>query len=238
MERSVSVIIPTYNEVNNIGPTVAAVRNSLAESRIENYELLILDSGSKDGTADKIKELAAKFPQIRPHFFSTGYDLGKKYKGGIKLSSKNYVAYIPGDDETDHESITRLFREIGTADIILAYTTNPEVRSLKRRLISRAYIFILNFLFGLRIKYYNGTSVFPAQALKKVRVTSNNFSYMSEIVLRLVKSGFSYREVGIKILDKKGEKSHALRFRGFIDTGRTILKLLWDLQIRREKISV
>lgn len=210
-----------------------AVLNSLSASNIIDHELLILDSGSTDGTIEIIRKLESENSRIRATVFSSGYDLGKKYMEGVRMATKKYVAYIPGDDETDHDSITKIFQAVGSADIILTYTINPIVRSLKRRIISKLYTFILNTLFGMKIKYYNGTCIFPTDAVKKLTLVSTNFSYMSEIVLRLVNSGYGYRELDNKIRDKGNAPSHALGLRGLSDTGKTISKLFWELRVKK-----
>ncbi|MDP3710661.1 MAG: glycosyltransferase family 2 protein [bacterium] len=233
MGKNLSVIIPTYNEAKNIEPTARAVLRSLALADISDYELLILDSGSTDGTIEIIRKLKSQNPNIQVTVFSSGYDLGKKYVEGVKMATKQYIAYVPGDDETDHESITKNFQAVESADIILTYTINPIVRSLRRRIISKLYTFILNTLFGMKIKYYNGTCIFPTDAVKKLTLVSTNFSYMSEIVLRLVNSGYHYRELDNKIRDKGNAPSHALGLNGFIDAGKTITKLFWELRVKK-----
>ena len=231
--KSLSVIIPTYNEVKNIEPTVEAVLGSLKIAGISDYELLILDSGSIDGTIEVIQKLEKENSNIKTTIFPSGFDLGRKYVEGVRRATKEYVVYIPGDDETDHNSITRVFQSVGNADIILTYTINPEARSLKRRIISKLYTFILNTLFGYRIKYYNGTCVFPAKAVQELSIVSSNFSYMSEIVLRLLTAGYKHKEIGTEIRNKENEPSHALQLKGFFDTGKTIMNLFWELRLKK-----
>ena len=233
MEKTLSVIIPTYNEVKNIEPTVEAALKSLEIAGISDYEILILDSGSTDGTIEVIQKLEKENPNIKATIFPAGFDLGKKYIAGVKQATKKYVAYIPGDDETDHDSIIKIFQTVGDADVILTYTTNPKARSPKRRIISKLYTIILNTLFGYRIKYYNGTCVFPTRAVQKLSIVSSNFSYMSEIVLRLLYGGYQYKEIGAKIRDKGNAQSHALGLKGCIDTGKTLLKLFWEMRVKK-----
>ena len=149
------------------------------------------------------------------------------------MATKQYAVYIPGDDETDHNSISKVFQSVGNADIILTYTINPKARSQKRRIISKLYTVVLNTLFGYKIKYYNGTCVFPTKAVQELSIVSSNFSYMSEIVLRLLYGGYKYKEIGTEIRDKGDAQSHALGLRGCIDTGKTLLKLFWELRVKR-----
>ena len=75
-------------------------------------------------------------------------------KEGIKHAKYDYITWFPGDNGIYTDSMCSICSAIGQANIILAYMENVEKRCWTRRVISRLYVNVINFLFGLNIKYY------------------------------------------------------------------------------------
>jgi len=230
---SLSIIVPVHNEVKNISNTIANILVAVERNSIFDYEILICESGSIDGTVKIINDLAKNNQNIKIFIFPDNYNLGEKYRSAIHKSQKKYIAYIPGDNDIDLDSIIKIFSAIGRADIILPYTVNMEQRPLNRRLFSYAYTFLMNLISGYKIKYYNGACVFLTSELKKIHVMSDGFSYMSEIVVKLLSNNLTYYELPMKVVGRDEDKSSALQFRNFIDTGIIVGRLFWTLKIKK-----
>ncbi|PIR94702.1 hypothetical protein COT95_02785 [Candidatus Falkowbacteria bacterium CG10_big_fil_rev_8_21_14_0_10_37_6] len=233
MNKSLSIIVPVHNEALNIKDTVKNIFVAIKQNNIFDYEILICESGSTDGTVQIINDLKKNNQNIKVLIFPDNYNLGEKYRNAIQKAQKKYIAYIPGDNDIDLESIIKIFSVIGKADIILTYTVNMEKRPLTRRIFSYSYTFLMNLISGYNIKYYNGACVFLASELKKIRVMSAGFSYMSEIVVKLLNKNLAYYELPMKVVGRDEDKSSALQLRNFIDTGIIIVRLFWDLKIKK-----
>jgi len=167
--KDISVIIPAYMEAANI---MAAVQNTLwalKEAQVEDYELLIITclrrDGTHDGTPDIAESLAKQDRHIRV-FHNSYISLGAKYWQGVDAAKCRYVVLVPGDDELPKESLRDILSHLGEADILTTYTTNTEVRPLKRRLISRTFTSLVNFSTGLKLRYYNGDCVHRTDIIK------------------------------------------------------------------------
>ena len=119
--------------------------------------------------------------------------------------------------------------KIGEADIILAYVQNNHQRPFVRRNLSRLYTFLMNMLFGFRLKYYNGPSIFPAAILKKIRIECMGYDFFAEMMVRCLKSGCSVEQVSFVHKDDPNSKSKAVSWKNLRSAASTTLRLLRDV---------
>src|SRR6266516_2752091 len=95
-QRSISVFIPALNEEKNLKPTVARLIEALTVT-VEDYEIIIINDGSSDGTGAVADGLAAENPAIRALHNSRNMGLGYCFSEGHREAGKNFFVYIPGD---------------------------------------------------------------------------------------------------------------------------------------------
>jgi glycosyltransferase involved in cell wall biosynthesis len=209
---------------------VAAMRD-----RFGDYELLLFDDGSTDRTGKIMDELTAADPRhVRVTHNPTPRNLGGVYTQGIALARMDYVLMVPGDNENPGHALQAPFDAIGRADIVLPYPVNSDVRGAARHLVSRAYVGLLNRLFGLRVRYYNGTVIHRTANLKALPIKTSSFAYQAEILIKLLCAGKSFVEIPIRIdPPKEGRRSRAFRWRNMVQVGRTLGDLFVDLRVRR-----
>jgi hypothetical protein len=139
---------------------------------------------------------------------------------------------VPGDNEIPAEAIKKIFSRAGVADIIIPYTANTWVRPLSRRVISKIFVILINTLFGIRLTYYNGTCVIKSSLLKKVPMTTWGFAYMAGILVRLIRQGASFSEVGVDIQPRDTGKSKAFRLKNVISVVSAIVRLFWEVRVK------
>jgi glycosyltransferase involved in cell wall biosynthesis len=234
IKPTVSFIIPALNEEANIAD---AAREAVAAmgGRFADYELLLFDDGSTDRTGRIMDELAAADPRhVRVTHNPTPRNLGGVYKQGIALARMDYVLMVPGDNENPGHALQAPFDAIGRAEIVLPYPVNSSVRGPARHLVSRVYVGLLNRLFGLRVRYYNGTVIHRTANLKGLSIETSSFAYQAEILIKLLCAGKSFVEVPIRIdPPKEGRRSRAFRWKNMVQVGRTLAGLFVALRVRR-----
>ena len=240
MKPSLTVIMPAYNEVNNLRLAFEGTVRALFDAAISDFEILIITNtrqdGSHDGTPDIADELAKKDPRVI-HIHNPAYvNLGFKFRQGAKAATKDYVTWVPGDNETVESSVAEIMKHLDEALMIISYTANRGVRKWKRRFVSRCFTILCNILFGLRLKYYNGICIYPRELLQSVPMACDNFAYMAEIIIYLVKSGVKYIEVPMEI--KPTTASAAFKVRSIFEALGTLLSLFWRINIKRERIKL
>ena len=133
-KRSITVMVPAYNEEKNLAKTVGKY-DTVVKSLFDDYEFIIFDDCSSDRTGEIADELAKKNKNMRVVHNKQNMGMGYNYREGIKLSQKGYYIYFNGKGEVLSSSAREILSHIGEADIIISYIGNPEARSLYRRII-------------------------------------------------------------------------------------------------------
>lgn len=232
MKPSISVIIPALNEEGNIAATVNEVLKAI-DQRFQDYELLVFNDGSSDKTGEIADELTAKNGHLKVIHNSETMGLGYNYRKGVEIAKNDFVVMIPGDNEISGSSIEEMFKLVGTADIIIPYTVNTWVRPISRRIISRIFVMLMNLLFGLRLRYYNGPCIHKREIIQPMNINTSGFAYMAAILVRLLKSGHSFREVGMYLKEREYGSSKAFALKNIASVIKTVISLFWEVMVKR-----
>jgi glycosyltransferase involved in cell wall biosynthesis len=229
--RTVSVIIPALNEEDNLAGAVTTVLEAI-DGRFADYELLIFDDGSTDRTGQIADEMAAQNSRLLVVHNDRNLGLGCNYTKGAELARMEYVAWFPGDNEVPGEAVRAILDAIASAEIVVPYISNPQVRTWSRRLISASFVKLLNFLFGLRLRYFNGPCVYSRSLLLSVPIQSSGFACFAAILIRLILSGHSYVEIPIPTGIRRHGRTKAFRLKNLASIVSTIAALFWDVHLR------
>lgn len=239
MKPSLTVIVPAYNEFKNLGAAFESTTGALKEAGISDYEIIIITNtrrdGSHDGTPEIAKRIAEENLQVRHVRNDAFVNLGFKFWQGVGLAGKEFVTLVPGDNEAVGSSVASIFSHIGEAEMVVGYTSNKQVRKWRRRFISRCFVELCNLLFGLRLKYFTGICIYPKKLLQKIPTRSDNFAYMAEIIIYLIKSGVTYTQVPMEI--KPTTVSSAFKLKSAYEALGTILSLFWNIHFKRTRIN-
>jgi len=115
--RSLTVFVPAYNEAENIGPTVDTILRALSVS-VEEYEIIVVDDGSTDGTYEVAEALATKYPQVRVIHNPRNMGLGYGWMRAVETATMASFVFVPGDNTWPYRSLHELFGNLGKADVI------------------------------------------------------------------------------------------------------------------------
>jgi glycosyltransferase involved in cell wall biosynthesis len=230
---SISIIVPCYNEAGNIEGTVECIKSALDSSAcFGEYEIIIFNDLSTDSTGTVIDSIAKRESSVRTLHNERNMGFGYNYTEGVRLAKMEYIIMVPGDNEIPSEAIRRVFALTGTADLVIPYTANTHVRPRSRRFVSRAFVILMNSLFGLRLRYYNGTCVLKAKELKELELKTWGFAYMAAILVRLIRQGASYVEVGIDISQRETGASQAFTLKNIVSVVSAIADLFIEVRLR------
>lgn len=230
MPPSVTIILPALDEQDNLEATVDLLTDAVVQ-RFCDYELLIFDDGSQDRTGVIADELAIKDSHIRVVHNETNRGIGYSFREGVRLATKDYIGWLPADINKLFlpQEIERTLDAVGKADFVLMYLSCDN-RSALRRMTSQGFVMAMNLLFGLQLKYYNGGTFYRSGIIKDIRMDSDGYMLFSSILVRLIKRGHSFVEIGVtNQQDKDGSK--AVHVANFIQVAVGILKLFWEVRI-------
>jgi len=228
--RTVSVIIPAFNEEKNIEAAVKSVLFAVNGS-VSDYEIIIIDDCSNDHTADIAGKIACQNHRIKVHRNGKNMGFGYTYRKGVELSRHEYISLINADNEILPQSISEMYGMLGEADIIIPFTINQKDRPPVRMCLTFFSTKMLNFLFGLNLRYYNGFVIYKKEDIKRFNFSTNSFAFQVEALVKLIKSGRSFAQVGTYFMPRKYGKSKVFHPRNVFGVLKTILQLFIDTRI-------
>src|SRR5262245_37887503 len=136
--RSLSVVIPAYCEAENILETLDNVTRALAGLDL-THEILVIDDGSTDRTADLVRTHQYRFPTVRLLINERNMGFGWSYRRGVESALLGHIVMVHGDNAWGHETLHEFFSHVGEADIIIGYTRHmARSRTLIRTVISKS----------------------------------------------------------------------------------------------------
>lgn len=232
MQVSITVIVPALNEQGNIEGTIQEILPVL-ESEFKDYEILIFNDGSSDKTGEISERIAQANPKIKVIHNAKPMGLGYNYKKGVSLATQDYVIMVPGDNDLSRQSFLEIAQSIGKKDIVIPYTGNMEIRPKGRQILSHIYTVLMNFLFGLNIKYFNGTVVHKRPLIQGITIETDGFAYQAEALIKLLRQGQTYLELPMYLKERSYGKSKALRPRNIYRVIKAVLQLFYQIRIRK-----
>src|SRR5215212_5510069 len=224
--RSLSVFVPAFNEVGNLAPTLDTIMRALSVS-VEDYEVIVVD----DGSSEVADALAARYPELRVIHNPRNMGIGYGWMRAVDAATKGSFIFVPGDNTWPYRSLLELFGNLGKADVVTSFTTNPGIRSPLRRALSSVYTTSLNLLFGLKMQYYHGLTIYPTELLRAHPITTYGFASMAEALLRSIHEGRSFIEVACAIEERATGRSKALTAGNLGDIASTIGRLFLELRL-------
>jgi dolichol-phosphate mannosyltransferase len=204
----VAVIIPTYNEKDNIRAITARIR-----SAVPGADLLIVDDNSPDGTGQIADELAASDPRVHVLHRRDKAGLGAAYVAGFEEAlDQGYDTIVEMDADGSHqpEELPRLLTALADADIVLGSRWVPGGKTLNwpksRALLSRAGNAYARMMLGIPLRdMTGGYRAYRASALRKIgleNVESVGYCFQIDMARRAVQAGLTAAEVPITFVER------------------------------------
>jgi glycosyltransferase involved in cell wall biosynthesis len=233
---SLSIIIPAYNESENIVATLDNVTRALEplESMSVRHEILVIDDGSSDATAALVTANLNRFPAVRLLINERNMGFGWSYRRGVDAASLDHIVMVHGDNAWGHETLREFFSKVGDADVIVGYTRDMwGTRTLTRTLISKGYTFVVNLITRRRLRYYNGLQIHPAEVLKSLKIQSSGYGFQSEVLVKSLRRARTVVEVPMDLIEREKGESKAFRLKNVVDVLRT-LRVLCAVELGRD----
>jgi glycosyltransferase involved in cell wall biosynthesis len=230
-QARISFVVPCFNEEENVAATVETIREVM--SKHDEYEVILVDDCSRDGTLQRMHELAESEPRVRVLGNPVNVGLGGSYKRGVAVARGKYVMMVPGDNGFPAHSIAEILRHAGRADIVIPVVANPDARTRFRAFTSRCFVLLLNWMFWLDVGYYNGAVLHETALLRSIEIRTNGFAYQAEALVKLIARGASYTQCYVWIQERASGRSSALSLKNQITVWKTLFNLLADVGIFR-----
>lgn len=201
---SLTVFVPMWNEEDYIVATVAAAQEVcdqlVVEREIGDYELLIVDDASTDGTAAIAADLAAADPRVRVVRHDVNRGLGGCIKTGFARARGELVLYTDADlpcDMVELRKACRLLRYYD-ADIVSAYRHDRTGEGPRRAVYSWVYNWLVAALFGVYLRDVNfAFKLCRRRVVDKLELASEGSFIDAELLIRAQREGFKTIQFGV-----------------------------------------
>jgi dolichol-phosphate mannosyltransferase len=230
--RRVSLFVPAYNEARGLQNAINDIA-SAAAAVLADYEILLVDDGSTDGTGELADRLARENPKIRVIHQPRNLGIAAGYERALDEAKLDFFGFLPGDAEISVTSIENILGAVGRADIVVPYHSNSRARQLHRRLLTYASTLLVNRLFGLQMRYFQGPCVYPTPLARALPKTAGGFYFLTEMLVHAVRGGHSYVHVGLIHVERTHGRSKAVSVRNVLRALKAIAALAWSIHVKR-----
>ena len=232
----VSLVIPMYNESSIIEGAIKTFSEYL-KSKYEDWELIFVDDGSKDGCGDAVRKASEKEPRIRLEGYLDNRGKGCAVRTGMIAAKGDIVVFTDCDNAYGEDAVGRMidmFSE-SKADIIIG-SRNLSKDGYKdytfiRKLASKTYIKVIGIVAGFKFSdAQSGIKGFRREAAQKVfrNCEVDRFAFDLEAIMIAQKAGFKIEEMPVTIINHRESKVRVLR---------DAFKMLSDVRKMKKRIK-
>jgi glycosyltransferase involved in cell wall biosynthesis len=232
-----SIFFPAYNDSGTIASVVIAALRT-ARRLTPDHEVIVVNDGSADGTAEILEELASIYPQVRivTHERNRGY--GGALRSGFATATRELIFYTDGDAQYDPSEMEALWRRFDqNVDLVNGYKISRS-DPLHRIIIGRIYHHLVKTLFRLTVRDVDcDFRMMRRSIFDKVQLEKNSGVICLEMMKKITDGRFRIAEVPVHHYHRAYGKSQFFNFRRLYRTAIDVMKLWWALVVRREHLK-
>ncbi len=228
---SITIAIPAYNEQENLRWVVNDCLNTLPKY-FRDYEVLIIDDGSRDKTPKIADLLVKKNNHVRViHQQNGGYS--KAMLTGIKNAKKEFVGYLPADGQYLVKDMEKMYPFLEKSDIVLGYRGIRKDYNLYRKILSYGYLILLRLMFAITVVDLNGPNIWRVSEVNKLdniySVNSKGVFILAEIVARFQKKELRISEAPSVYRSRRSGSVKNTKLKVVTDTLRDAIIVWWKM---------
>lgn len=187
--RSLSIFFPCYNEIDNLA-ALTEQSVDVATSITKDYEIIIVDDGSSDGTAELADELASKYENVIAIHHKKNKGYGAALQSGFRAATKELVFYTDGDGQFDISQLPKILPLIETADIVSCYRKNRQDNFL-RKINAFCWGIFVRLMLGLWLRDIDcAFKLYKRSIFDNIEMHSNGALIDAEILTRAKRRGY------------------------------------------------
>jgi Glycosyl transferase family 2 len=223
--RSLSVIIPAYNEAENILATLENITTAFEPLSIP-HEILVIDDGSRDRTAELVEQARQRYPAVRLLKNDRNMGFGWSYRRGVEAASFAHIVMVHGDNAWGWATLREFFSHTGEADVIIGFTRDMlKSRTWARTVISKTFTLLVNLITWRHLRYYNGLQIHQAPILKSLQIDSHGYGFQAEVLVKALRRTRTYLQVPMDLIEREKGESKAFRMKNVVDVLSTLKRL-------------
>jgi hypothetical protein len=223
-DLALSVVVLAYNEVDNLPQAISELLDELS-LRADDWELLIVDDGSRDGTGELAERLAADRPRVRVIHHRQNLGLGGGYRTGFREARGEWLTFFPADAQFPAEIIGAFFKHTPHADMILGFLPHRDSDA-----VGKTLSFIERVLYKLMFTSFprfQGIMMFRRAMLAQIPLVSEGrgWAVIMELILRASRGPYRLLSVPTEVRPRLSGASKVSNVKNIAAN----LKQLWQL---------
>lgn len=195
---SLSIFMPAYNEEGNIAATLLDA-NQAAKAIASDYEIIVVNDGSRDKTADLVKAMSQSNPHIRlvNHPVNRGY--GAAVKTGLSHCRKDWIFFTDSDGQFHYDELARFVEATNNADLVMGYR-KKRMDPFHRVFVAQVLLKIWNFvLFGLTVRDVDcAYKLFSRRVRDTIKLKTESAITVSEFIIKAKLANYRIKQLPVK----------------------------------------
>jgi glycosyltransferase involved in cell wall biosynthesis len=236
LSTGLSVFFPAYNDSGTIASMVIRAVSTASELTTD-YEVIVVNDGSQDATAEIADELARTYPHVRVIHHAKNRGYGGALQTGIRSATKDLIFYTDGDAQYDPAELRLLWSRMTTeTDLVNGYKISRS-DPLHRIVIGRLYHHIVSILFGLKMRDVDcDFRLMRRSMFERVDLRQTSGVICLEMMKKIQDAGFHIVEVPVHHYHRAFGKSQFFNFPRIFKTGVGVMRLWIELVVRRRHL--
>ncbi|MFN0119237.1 MAG: glycosyltransferase family 2 protein [Blastocatellia bacterium] len=225
-QNSITVFFPAYNDEGSIGEMVRTAVGVVSQLT-SDFELIVVDDGSEDGTRDVLRRMAAVTPQLRVIHHPRNLGYGGALRTGFSQATRDLIFYTDGDGQYDvGELLTLAPLMTSEVDVVNGYK-RKRADNLRRRVLGGVYRLVARTMFGLPIRDVDcDFRLMRRAAIQAVDLSANSGVVCAEMVYKLHRAGCRFTETPVHHYPRLHGQSQFFTLRRISRTGLDFM-ILW-----------
>jgi glycosyltransferase involved in cell wall biosynthesis len=221
---SLSIFFPCYNEKDSIRAMTEKVL-SIASGICSDFEVILVDDGSTDGTAELADQLAEQYPAVRIIHHPNNQGYGAALQSGFRAATKDFVFYTDGDGQFDIAELPGILPLIRNYDIVSAYRIDRQ-DSLVRKMNAFCWTKLVCFLFNLKLKDIDcAFKLYKRGIFDHIEMRSTGALIDTEILARAIRKGYTVAQIGVHHYPRTAGQQSGANFKVILRAFRELFKL-------------
>jgi len=226
-----TMFFPAYNDAGTIASLVIEAQEAIRRLT-SDFEIIVVNDGSRDHTGQIIDELARTYPNVRAIHHPTNRGYGGALRSGFAAATKELIAYTDGDAQYDPSEIAALWARLGEdADVVTGYKISRS-DPFHRIVIGRLYHHTVKLLFALRVRDVDcDFRLMRREVFDRVKLERDSGVICLELMRKIQDAGLRVVEVPVHHYHRTHGRSQFFNFRRIFRTGIDVLKLWIELVV-------
>ncbi len=234
--EGLSVFLPSHNEEPNVE---RVVRGFLAElpHLAQNYEVIVVDDGSRDRTGEIADRMAAQDAHVKVVHHEKNRGYGGAVISGIRAATQPYVLLCDGDGQFDPKEVALLAARMPECDVVVGRRLQ-RADHLMRRVNGKAWTLLVRVVLGIRISDIDcGFKLFKRQMLEGMELRAAGAMISTELMARVAGRGAKVCEVGVHHLPRLAGEQSGANFRVIMRAFKELFALYSDLKTEKRRAN-